>query len=73
MNRANWAAGNDAKRKLQEIAARDLGGAVDGYDVAELVDVTTNDNDILSTKEWTIARGAVGKPFLVKFFCTRDC
>ena len=33
--RANWAAGLDAKRKLQEIAARDLGGSPDGYDVAE--------------------------------------
>ena len=31
--RANWAAGLDAKRKLQEIAARDLGGAPDDYDV----------------------------------------
>ena len=31
--RANWAAGQDAKRKLQEIAARDLGGAPDDYDV----------------------------------------
>ena len=33
--RANWAAGLDAKRKLQEIAARDLGGAPDSYDVAD--------------------------------------
>ncbi|MEE8129715.1 MAG: molybdopterin cofactor-binding domain-containing protein, partial [Vicinamibacterales bacterium] len=33
--RANWAAGLDAKRKLQEIAARDLGGAPDTYEVAE--------------------------------------
>ena len=32
--RANWAAGLDAKRKLQEIAARDLGGSPDDYDVA---------------------------------------
>ena len=31
--RANWAAGLDAKRKLQEIAARDLGGSPDDYDV----------------------------------------
>ncbi len=33
--RANWAAGLDAKRKLQEIAARDLGGSPDSYDVAD--------------------------------------
>lgn len=31
--RANWAAGHDAKRKLQEIAALDLGGDPDQYDV----------------------------------------
>lgn len=31
--RANWAAGHDAKRKLQEIAARDLGGAPENYEV----------------------------------------
>ena len=34
-SRANWAAGLDAKRKLQEIAARDLGGSPDSYDVAD--------------------------------------
>ena len=34
-SRANYAAGLDAKRKLQEIAARDLGGAPDNYDVAD--------------------------------------
>ena len=33
--RANYAAGLDAKRKLQEIAARDLGGSQDDYDVAD--------------------------------------
>ena len=33
--RANWAAGQDAKLKLQEIAARDLGGAPSDYDVAD--------------------------------------
>ena len=33
--RANWAAGLDAKMKLQEIAARDLGGAASSYDVAD--------------------------------------
>ena len=33
--RANWAAGLDAKQKLQEIAARDLGGSPDSYDVAD--------------------------------------
>ena len=33
--RANWATGLDAKRKLQEIAAGDLGGAPDDYDVAD--------------------------------------
>ena len=33
--RANWAAGLDAKRKLQEIAAFDLGGSADAYDVAD--------------------------------------
>ena len=33
--RANYAAGEDAKRKLQEIAARDLGGSPDDYDVAD--------------------------------------
>ena len=33
--RANWAAGLDAKRNLQEIAARDLGGSPDSYDVAD--------------------------------------
>jgi xanthine dehydrogenase molybdenum-binding subunit len=31
--RASWAAGLDAKRKLQEIAARDLGGSPNDYDV----------------------------------------
>lgn len=31
--RANWAAGLDAKRKLQEIAARDLGGRPEDYEV----------------------------------------
>jgi len=33
--RANHAAGSDARRKLQEIAARDLGGSPEGYDVAD--------------------------------------
>jgi CO/xanthine dehydrogenase Mo-binding subunit len=33
--RANWATGLDAKRKLQEIAAMDLGGNPDQYDVGE--------------------------------------
>jgi CO/xanthine dehydrogenase Mo-binding subunit len=33
MTRANHAAAMDAKRKLQEIAARDLGGSPDDYDV----------------------------------------
>lgn len=32
--RANWAAGLDAKRKLQEIAAKDLGGRPEDYDIA---------------------------------------
>ena len=32
--RANWAAGLDAKRKLQEIAALDLGGSPDDFAVA---------------------------------------
>lgn len=32
--RANYAAGQDARRKLQEIAAGDLGGSADDYDVA---------------------------------------
>ena len=32
--RANWAAGLDAKQKLQEIAARDLGGRPEDYDLA---------------------------------------
>jgi CO/xanthine dehydrogenase Mo-binding subunit len=32
--RANYAAGLDLKRKLQEIAARDLGGAPENYEVA---------------------------------------
>jgi xanthine dehydrogenase molybdenum-binding subunit len=32
--RANWATGLDARRKLQEIAAVDLGGSPDDYDVA---------------------------------------
>ena len=31
--RANWAAGQDAKRKLQEIAARDCGGAPEEYEL----------------------------------------
>src|SRR5947209_15202897 len=34
-SRANLAAGMDAKRKLQEIAAKDLGGSPDDYDVAK--------------------------------------
>ncbi|MXY17175.1 MAG: xanthine dehydrogenase family protein molybdopterin-binding subunit [Acidobacteria bacterium] len=33
--RANHAAGEDARRKLQEIAARDLGGVPDDYEVAD--------------------------------------
>ena len=33
--RSNLAAGLDAKQKLQEIAARDLGGSPDSYDVAD--------------------------------------
>ncbi|MDA1097279.1 MAG: xanthine dehydrogenase family protein molybdopterin-binding subunit, partial [Chloroflexi bacterium] len=33
--RANWAAGLDAKQKLQAIAARDLGGSPESYDVAD--------------------------------------
>jgi xanthine dehydrogenase molybdenum-binding subunit len=32
-SRANYAAGLDAKRKLQEIAAKELGGAPEAYDV----------------------------------------
>jgi CO/xanthine dehydrogenase Mo-binding subunit len=32
-SRANYAAGSDAKRKLQEIAAKDLGGTPEAYDV----------------------------------------
>ena len=31
--RANWAAGQDAKRKLQEVAALDLGGSPDDYEL----------------------------------------
>jgi CO/xanthine dehydrogenase Mo-binding subunit len=34
MTRANHAGAMDAKRKLQEIAARDLGGSPDDYDIA---------------------------------------
>jgi xanthine dehydrogenase molybdenum-binding subunit len=33
MTRANFAGANDAKRKLQEIAARDLGGSPDDYEL----------------------------------------
>jgi xanthine dehydrogenase molybdenum-binding subunit len=33
MSRANHAAASDAKKKLQEIAAKDLGGSPDDYDV----------------------------------------
>ena len=33
--RANWAAGLDAKQKLQTLAARDLGGTPASYDVAD--------------------------------------
>jgi CO/xanthine dehydrogenase Mo-binding subunit len=35
MTRANHAGAQDAKRKLQEIAARDLGGAPDDYELGE--------------------------------------
>jgi CO/xanthine dehydrogenase Mo-binding subunit len=35
MTRANHAGANDAKRKLQEIAARDLGGSPDGYELGD--------------------------------------
>ncbi len=35
MTRANHAGAMDAKRKLQEIAARDLGGSPDDYDLGE--------------------------------------
>ena len=34
-SRANWASGLDAKRKLQEIAANDLGGSPESYTVAD--------------------------------------
>ena len=33
MTRANFAGANDAKRKLQEIAAKDLGGSPDDYEL----------------------------------------
>ena len=33
--RTNWAAGMDAKAKLQEIAAKDLGGSPDDYDTTD--------------------------------------
>ena len=33
--RANWAAGLDAKQKLQAIAATDLGGVAEDYDVSD--------------------------------------
>lgn len=33
--RTNWAAGMDAKAKMQEIAAMDLGGKADDYDVTD--------------------------------------
>ena len=35
MSRANYAAAMDAKQKLQEIAAMDLGGAAEDYDLAD--------------------------------------
>jgi len=35
MTRTNYVAAMDAKRKLQEIAAKDLGGSADDYDVAD--------------------------------------
>ena len=35
MTRTNYVAAMDAKRKLQEIAARDLGGKADDYDIAD--------------------------------------
>ncbi|SVC00350.1 uncharacterized protein METZ01_LOCUS253204, partial [marine metagenome] len=35
MTRTNYVAAMDAKRKLQEIAAKDLGGSPDNYDVAD--------------------------------------
>ncbi len=35
LTRSNHAAGKDAKRKLQEIAARDLGDSPDDYDVSD--------------------------------------
>ena len=35
MTRTNWVAGRDARQKLQEIAAKDLGGKPEDYDVAE--------------------------------------
>lgn len=35
MTRTNWVAGMDAKEKLQEIAARELGGKPADYDVAD--------------------------------------
>jgi len=34
MTRANFAGANDAKRKLQEIAAKDLGGSPDDYELS---------------------------------------
>ena len=39
MSRTNYAAAMDARRKLQEIAAKDLGGAPEDYEVGGGADV----------------------------------
>lgn len=54
MTRSNYAAAMDAKRKLQEIAAMDLGGAPEDYELANETVFATADN----TKSLTFAAAA---------------
>ena len=54
MTRTNYAAAMDAKRKLQEIAAMDLGGAPEDYELANETVFATADN----TKSMTFAAAA---------------
>jgi len=49
MSRTNYAAAMDAKRKLQQIAAMDLGGEPDDYELANETVFNRNDNSLSLT------------------------
>ena len=63
MTRANHAGAMDAKRKLQEIAARDLGGAPDDYELGdERVFRTGQPGRGLTYAQAARARDRAGRP-----------